>query len=304
MAVPQILPHRVVGRSRPGAARAHRSTGRAPARAAGGLERAPTLARFLTDPIGRCVATGHGVLWCAAPGVLGVAAWDEPSPADVDFLTAGWDALAAGGVGSLDEVIDLRFVHRIRDDAFATLVEWHRGRPRAPHPVRRQVLLVPVAFASAVVHGFWSAAAAPGHAPWYIAGDDAEGFAWLGRASLRGDVASMLDALRTPGPLERLRHWLELHLADGVDLDAAAAALATSTRSLQRQLRDAGTSFRDEVRAARLAVARRLLTAPGAKIEAVTAAVGCKSASSFVRLFHEVHGETPAAWRDRRRGAR
>jgi len=261
-----------------------------------GMQQAPSLAGFAADPVGQYVATERCVAWCAAPDLIGAAAWDEPTPADVDFLVETWDALVRARVEPFDKVFDVRFVVRIREDTFARLVGHARDRQPVPREVRKQVLLAPAGIASAVVHGFWSVV--PSRHPWHVTGDDRDGFTWLGRADLHAEVIATIDRLRDADLLARLRRWLEINLA-GAELGTAAAALGVAPRSLQRHLGDAATSFRVEVRGARMAVARRLLVEPDAKVEAVAAAVGCESASSFVRLFRETHGETPAAWRDR-----
>jgi AraC-like DNA-binding protein len=265
------------------------------------MERAPSLERFLADPVGRYLATERCVAWCAAPDLMGASAWDEPGPSDVDFLVSAWDPMVRRHREPFDKVFDVRFVTRIREDTFARMVEQARARTPVPREVRKQVLLAPEGIAKAVVHGFWNLV--PSRHPWHVTGDDVDGYAWLGRAEHRAQIAAMLDHLREADPLARLRRWLDAHLV-GADLTTAARALAVAPRSLQRQLADAGTSFRAELRVARLAAARRLLDERDAKIDAVAAAVGCDSTSSFVRLFREAHGETPAAWRDRRARAR
>jgi AraC-like DNA-binding protein len=261
------------------------------------MERAPSLERFLAEPDGHYLATDRVVAWCVAPDLIGAAAWDEPTPADVDFLVAAWDALMRRHRDPFDKVFDVRHVLRIREDTFARLVGHARERQPVPREVRKQVLLAPEGIAKAVVAGFWNLV--PSRHPWHVTGDDLEGFTWLGRADHHGAVNAMLDHLRDADPIARLRRWLEANLV-GAELAAAARALGMAPRSLQRQLTDTSTSFRAELREARLAVARRLLAEPDAKVEAVASAVGCESASSFVRLFREAHGETPAAWRDRR----
>jgi AraC-like DNA-binding protein len=256
------------------------------------MERAASLERFAADPVGRYLATERCVAWCVAPDLVGAAAWDEPSPADVDYLVTAWDAIVAGRSDPFDKVFDVRFVVRIREDTFARLVAHARERQPVPREVRKQVLLAPHGIASAVVHGFWNLV--PSRHPWHVTVDDRDGFAWLGRADLHAEVAAMIAHLRDADVIARVRRWLEVHVASA-ELPAAAAALGMATRSLQRQLADAGTSFRAEIRTARLALARRLLADPTAKVDAVAAAVGCESTSSFVRLFREAHGETPAA---------
>jgi AraC-like DNA-binding protein len=260
------------------------------------MERAADLAQFSADPVGRFAATERCVAWCAAPDLVGAAAWDEPNPDDVDFLATAWDALLRSRAAPFDKVFDARFVSRIREDTFARLVAHARDRQPMPNLVRKQVLFAPAGIGSSVVHGFWNLV--PSRHPWHVTGDEDEGFTWLGRAAERPAIAAVLTALRAGDLASRLRRWLEVHLV-GAELDEAASALGLAARSLQRQLGVAGTSFRAEVRSARLAVARRMLAEPDAKIEAVAAAVGFESSSSFVRTFREVHGETPAAFRDR-----
>lgn len=260
------------------------------------MQRAADHAQFSADPVGRFVATERCAAWCSAEDLLGAAAWDEPSPEDVDFMAAAWDALLRSRRAPFDKVFDARFVTRIREDSFARLVAHARERVPVPHQVRKQVLLAPTGIASSVVHGFWNVV--PSRHPWHVTHDDADGFTWLGRAGERAAIAAVLDGLRDGELSIRLRRWLEGHLLDA-QLDDAAAALGVAARSLQRQLGAAGTSFRDEVRAARLDVARRMLAEPDAKIEAVAVAVGFESSSTFVRTFRQVLGETPAAFRDR-----
>lgn len=265
------------------------------------MERAASVEDFLADPYGRFFGSERCVGWWAAPDLLGAAAWDEPRPDDVDLLARLWDAIVAGRTAPIDKIFDVRFVTRIAEDTFARLVDHARQRAPVVREVRRQVLLAPPGLAAAVTHGFWSMV--PSRHPWHVTTDDQEGFAWLGHTpALCAEIAAMLDEARDRRPPARLRRWLAANL--DADLAVAASALGMSSRTLQRQLSDAGTSFREELRGARLDVARRLLAEPDAKIEAVAAAVGCDSASSFTRLFREVHGETPAAWRDRVAAAR
>lgn len=259
-----------------------------------------SLDELAAAPVGRYAATERCVAWCATAELVGAAAWGDPTPDDVDFLAAAWDATVPGRP-PFDKVFDVRGVARIAEDTFARLVQ--RARERAPvqRQVRRQLLLAPSGIASAVTAGFWNLV--PSRHPWHVTTDPIEGFAWLGYpADTAASIEAVVTMLRDGTPLARLRRWLDDHLVDA-DLAAAARAIAISPRSLQRELADAGTSFRAELRARRLAAARRLLREPDAKVEAVAAAVGFDAASSFVRAFREEVGETPAAWRARAHAA-
>ena len=78
-------------------------------------------------------------------------------------------------------------------------------------------------------------------------------------------------------------------------------ALGVSERSLQRQLRQEGTSFRREVDAARIRAARTLLADTDQKITVIALEVGCATLQHFSALFRRMTGETPSEWRARQR---
>jgi transcriptional regulator GlxA family with amidase domain len=86
-----------------------------------------------------------------------------------------------------------------------------------------------------------------------------------------------------------------------VTLAAAARRQGRSERSLQRDLQQGGTTFRAELEAARVELARALLVDTDLKIDSVARKVGCASAAHFATLFRRVAGETPSAYRDRHR---
>jgi AraC-like DNA-binding protein len=111
----------------------------------------------------------------------------------------------------------------------------------------------------------------------------------------------MVDALAARGEgdlVPRLRALLVRDLA-AASVPTAARALGVSPRSLQRHLAAAGTSFRRELRRARIEAARELLAGTRATVESVARSVGCESPSSFIRMFRSITGETPATFRAR-----
>ncbi|MCF4165724.1 AraC family transcriptional regulator [Zavarzinia compransoris] len=99
-----------------------------------------------------------------------------------------------------------------------------------------------------------------------------------------------------PAALRRVLQGL-LAAEKGPSVEAAADALNTSVRSLQRALDAAGTTFSAERDAVRLALARRYLSRPDLKVEAVAARLGFAEAGVFVRAFRRWTGQTPARWR-------
>lgn len=81
------------------------------------------------------------------------------------------------------------------------------------------------------------------------------------------------------------------------DLDAAAAALRVSSRTLRRQLQRAAVSFhelRDEARRAR---AVSLLTQTSLGIDAIATELGYAETAGFTRAFVRWTGATPTAYR-------
>ncbi|MDD3445111.1 MAG: AraC family transcriptional regulator [Zavarzinia sp.] len=105
-----------------------------------------------------------------------------------------------------------------------------------------------------------------------------------------------LSAGGVPADLRRVLQSL-LTAGESLTVEAAAATLNTSARSLQRALAVAGTSFAVERDGLRLALARHHLSRPELKVEAIATRLGYAEAGVFVRAFRRWTGETPARWR-------
>lgn len=87
-------------------------------------------------------------------------------------------------------------------------------------------------------------------------------------------------------------------LPDGVpDPDALAAALHLSRRTLQRRLRQQGTSYQGLLRDTRLALAHRYLCDEGRSVLEVAYLLGFSDPSTFSRAFKRWTGLAPAAYR-------
>jgi AraC-like DNA-binding protein len=79
-----------------------------------------------------------------------------------------------------------------------------------------------------------------------------------------------------------------------------AAALATSTRHLQRALLEAGTTFRAEQLKTRMRRAERLLAEGEESLASIAGRCGYAHAPAFTRAFkHQHDGITPREWRAR-----
>jgi AraC-like DNA-binding protein len=93
----------------------------------------------------------------------------------------------------------------------------------------------------------------------------------------------------------------ELCIRDGFEheltLDAAAQRLHLSPRTLQRRLRDEGTSHQEVIDDARRQLASRMLSQSGLGIAEVAFALGFSEPGGLHRAFKRWTGMTPAAYR-------
>lgn len=114
-------------------------------------------------------------------------------------------------------------------------------------------------------------------------------------------LAAHLEGELTPAsqPVERLRARVQRSLAHGgpEPLDRLARSLGTTERSLQRELRAAGSSYRDIVDSVRREAAHSLLTGSSLGLEVVAEHVGYSDARAFRRACARWFGTTPASYR-------
>ncbi len=88
------------------------------------------------------------------------------------------------------------------------------------------------------------------------------------------------------------------HLPDGPPSQKAIAeAMHVSNRTLQRKLKDEGTSFIDLLQDARLSLARKYLAQPQRSIVEIAYLLGFSEPSTFSRAFKRWTGQAPADYR-------
>ena len=117
-------------------------------------------------------------------------------------------------------------------------------------------------------------------------------------------LAARLRATSEPRIVTDVRREVAAQLAhDRARVDDVAAALALSTRTLQRKLAEAGTNFQAVHDAARQALAEELLRDSRLNLTDVAFMLGYREQSSFNRACREWFGTTPARTRERLRRA-
>ncbi|WP_280266595.1 AraC family transcriptional regulator [Nocardia wallacei] len=112
---------------------------------------------------------------------------------------------------------------------------------------------------------------------------------------LRSHADLVLASARPiPGPLEAFRSALAAELTAGPPaLDAVAARLAVSARTLQRRLADHGTTWRHEVDLLRYEQAKHLLTQQHSTTEAVARKLGFADDRALRRAYRRWTGNSP-----------
>ena len=99
----------------------------------------------------------------------------------------------------------------------------------------------------------------------------------------------------------KLRKVLAAQLQNGEPkIDNASQELQCSVRTLQRNLKIAGTSFREEANLVRNELAKSYLADPRLQITEVAMLLGYSEHSAFTRAFRKMNGLTPKQLRMQR----
>lgn len=96
--------------------------------------------------------------------------------------------------------------------------------------------------------------------------------------------------------------WMQRHHAEPIDLKGLAERAHCSTRTLLRRFRTAtGLTPNDYVQRLRIAAAQSALRNPSRSLEQVAQQVGYSDRATFAKLFKQLCGEAPGAFRRRLR---
>ncbi|MDG9925533.1 MULTISPECIES: helix-turn-helix domain-containing protein [unclassified Pseudomonas] len=99
-----------------------------------------------------------------------------------------------------------------------------------------------------------------------------------------------------------LLRWLQQHHAHAIDLPLLAERANCSTRTLLRRFKAAtGLTPNDYLQRLRISAAQSALRNPARSLEHVAAQVGYADRATFAKLFKQLCGETPGAFRKRLR---
>jgi AraC-like DNA-binding protein len=268
------------------------------------VERAPDLEDFLAQPVGRYYAGAHHLIWSWSPSLAGSAIWGEPDERELGdvlrLLDFGRELPTPEG--GIDVITDGARLTRFDPEGFRMVLAYARQRaPEFARRYRRHAIVHPSGMTAAVMAGILSLVGST-HASRMFA-DTESAFRWLdrpdGEAALREVNALLEAALGTSALVRELRQILDAELPRPA-LTQVARRLGRSVRALQRELEEAGTTFRAELEGVRIAAACQLLDETDLKLEVIALRVGCASLPVFSRLFRRCMGAAPSTWRARR----
>jgi transcriptional regulator GlxA family with amidase domain len=119
----------------------------------------------------------------------------------------------------------------------------------------------------------------------------------------QGRFAPLLPMAGQDDPLiAPLLRWLQQHHARAIDLPLLAERANCSTRTLLRRFKAAtGLTPNDYLQRLRISAAQSALRNPARSLEQVAAQVGYADRATFAKLFKQLCGETPGAFRKRLR---
>jgi AraC-like DNA-binding protein len=268
------------------------------------LRPASSASEFLAAPIGRYWLGRRCCVFAHSPTLLGFACWGRPDVEDVRELLGVCEFALEPELVPYRWLVDNRGLELVEPATFAQFIEYtRRNRDVLGQKIVRQAQLRPEGFVGAVLSGFSRVARLP--YPERVFGDVEEAIGWLAVEREVGvDLLTELDTIRSQtsesnAVVARLRQ--ELEGAGTVAIDEAARRLGRSTRSLQRALREAGTTYRVELEAFRVRRAQELLRRDERPLTWIAAEVGFSSAQHFATAYRRAVGETPSEWRMRHR---
>ena len=119
--------------------------------------------------------------------------------------------------------------------------------------------------------------------------------------SLERELAAQLEQLRKGTPTSTLVRWALFEaLPEGESsIGDVARRMAASARTLQRQLTDDGTSFRDVLQDVRTRLATHYLTTTDLADDEIARRLGFEHQASFARAYQDWTGNTPRMVRTR-----
>ncbi len=263
---------------------------------------------YLRDPFGRYLVADGFLHWYDSADLCGFFLWGRPSESQVRRLIEVLDVERTPHAPHAS-LVDARRLELPDHGAFTLFVKYMQQREKDfAASVQRQALIRPEGIIGATVYGFYGLLK-PSY-PSKVFTETAEALSWLGVPETRaGPLLDKLNHLVAEAtglsPLrQELRRLLHPRLTENVSLSDIAREMGMSERTLQRRLKEEGTSFQQELNTVQIDTAKRHLLETDMKLTAIAVEVGCASLQHFSSLFRKLVGDSPSTWRDQERKRR
>jgi AraC-like DNA-binding protein len=263
------------------------------------MEFAPSHRDYLATPAGRAIRGEGWLAFCARlslPGLWGFSVQGQVAGDAAAALIETIRRELDDDVPPHRSLIDARRLTGVDPrsfEAFSRYVQVHHavlGRQ-----VQALAIVRPPGLEGAVVAGFFQVLPPP--YPVMVVDSVAAGLAALGEdeAPLAGLVA-LLDRLDDSDAVDVLLGRLQAlcRRQPRLEIDEAAVALAVSVRTLQRRLKDAGTSFSDVVGDVRLQQALARIAGSDASLTAIAFECGYASLQHIKQTIQQTTKKSPS----------
>jgi AraC-like DNA-binding protein len=269
------------------------------------MRRAEDRAAYVRDPIGRFVDGRTWIRFCPKEDFVGGLFWGFVTNDDFRaYLDVVVDEAQAIPFPRLS-YLDARRIESVEEECLSTLGAFYTEHATdLQRSIRRLAGVHPTGWAGAVIGGLTQVQSFPYPTRFCASPRDALEFLGAAEVSLEPLIDDLLErAIATTSTVRALQGLLEKE-SGRIAVHDAASRLGLSTRSLQRRLREADTTFAREQSKAQLRVAKKLLAETDASLLSIALTVGCGSAQHFSNWFRQASGEPPSRFRSRQRKAR
>lgn len=265
--------------------------------------RTATIAEFARSPIGRYVSGPNWFYFCAHAELAGFVAWERVEVQDLAPLGPIVKTMHTRSRERYAALIDLRRVSTVDAAVFEVTAGYAKTYHARIHAaVRRVGVLRGEGFLGAIARGYFEVVPRP-YPEVRVFSDAREALTWLGSAAdlpVLEEIDEIVAIEHAGGFLRDLRTFLDAQ-DERVTLETAARHLRLAPRTLQRRLREEGSSLQTELMAARLRAAQRLMLATDAPLTEIAFDAGFASPAHLSTQFRKALGEAPSTWRARHR---
>ncbi|MCA9667438.1 MAG: helix-turn-helix transcriptional regulator [Myxococcales bacterium] len=263
------------------------------------LNPAADLESFARQPSASYTAGSGWMHFCATPELFGVLLWGRPDAEAITHLVRSLRVELRPDIVPHASLVDASRLDSADGAAFVELAQYVRDeKQRLSAKVTRLALVRAEGYTGAVISGFFSVLDAP--YPVALFDDPRQALGWLERDAAWADAfAEAYQQLAGEAPIVTALGRALVASAGGLSATIAEAArlLGTSQRTLQRRLKEAGTSYQRELARVRVSEAKRRMRTSSAPLTNIALDLGFASLQAFSALFRREVGQSPSAWR-------